>query len=55
MWTLIEKHSDIGDVVLDTFAGAATTLLAAKDSGRNYIGCEFDEEYFKKAKKRLDN
>jgi len=38
MWGLIEKHSDPGDIVLDTFAGAATALLAAKNSGRKYIG-----------------
>jgi len=53
MWGLIEKHSDPGDVVLDTFAGAATTLLAAKNSGRKYIGCELDEDYFDQAEKRL--
>ena len=53
MWTLIEKHSNPGDVVLDTFAGAATTLLAAKNAGRKYIGCELDQEYFDKAEKRL--
>jgi len=53
MWSLIEKHSETGDVVLDTFAGAATTLLAAKNSGRKYIGCELDEDYFDQAEKRL--
>ena len=54
MWVLIEKHSNAGDVVLDTFAGAATTLVAAKESGRKYIGCELDEEYFNKAVERLN-
>ncbi len=53
MWTLIEKHSSPGDVVLDTFAGAATTLLAAKNLNRGFIGCELDEEFFDKAEKRL--
>ena len=53
MWGLIEKHSDPGDVVLDTFAGAATTLVAAKNSGRKYIGCELDQEFFDKAVERL--
>ena len=53
MWTLIEKHSAPGDVVLDTFAGAATTLLAAKNLGRGYIGCELDEDFFDQAEKRL--
>ena len=53
MVCLIEKHSNLGDIVLDTFAGAATTLIAARAIGRNYIGCETDEEYFHKAEKRL--
>ncbi len=53
MQLLIEKHSNPGDVVLDTFAGAATTLLAAKNLGRGFLGCELDEEFFVKAEKRL--
>ena len=53
MQQLIEKHSNPGDVVLDTFAGAATTLLAAKNLGRGFIGCELDEEFFDKAEERL--
>ena len=53
MWALIEKHSNAGDVVLDTFAGAATTLIAAKNLQRKYIGCELDKEYYDKAEERL--
>jgi site-specific DNA-methyltransferase (adenine-specific) len=53
MHQLIEKHSNPADVVLDTFAGAATTLLAAKNLQRGFIGCELDEEFFDKAEKRL--
>lgn len=55
MQQLIEKHSNPNDVVLDTFAGAATTLLAAKNLGRGFIGCELDEDYFDQAEKRLFN
>ena len=53
MEELIRKHSNEGDVVLDSFAGAATTLLAAKNLLRGYIGCELDKDYFQKAEKRL--
>ena len=53
MKALIEKHSNAGDVVLDTFAGSAATLLAAKNLGRGFIGCELDEEFFDKAEERL--
>ena len=55
MEELIEKHSNKGDLVIDTFCGAATTLEAAHNTGRLYAGCEPDDEYYKKAKKRLDN
>ena len=55
MEELIEKHSNKGDLVIDTFCGAATTLEAAYNTGRLYAGCEPDDEYYKKAKKRLDN
>jgi len=51
---LVRKHSKPGDVVLDTFAGSGTTLAAAKEAGRRFIGCEKDEGYFIKAQERLD-
>jgi DNA modification methylase len=53
MEELIKKHSNTADVVLDTFAGAATTLLAAKNLQRGFIGCELDEQFFDKAEERL--
>ena len=53
MEELIETHSDEGAVVLDTFAGAGTTLQAAKNRGRVYLGCELDKEYFDKTEDRL--
>jgi len=53
MEALIKKHSKPADVVLDTFAGSAATLLAAKNLQRGFIGCELDEEFFDKAEERL--
>ena len=53
MEELVRKHSNENDVVLDTFAGAATTLVAAKNMNRQYIGCESDKECFDKAEERL--
>lgn len=53
---IIEKHSNVGDVVLDPFAGSFTTAVACKISNRNYICIEKNEEYFEIGKSRiLDN
>ena len=45
---LIKKHSNEGDVVLDTFLGSGTTAVAAKNMNRNYMGCEISKEYYDK-------
>ena len=51
---LIEKHSNIGDVVLDTFAGTGTTGHACLDLDRKFILIEKDENYYKLILKRLN-
>ena len=51
---LIEKHSDPGDVVLDTFAGSGTTAVAAHLAGREFRGCELDEETWEKSINRIE-
>lgn len=40
-------------VVLDPFNGSGTTGVVALQHGRNYIGCEINEDYIKLAKARL--
>ena len=40
--------------MLDCFAGSCTTGAAALSLNRDFIGCELDPDYFKKASKRLD-
>ena len=50
---LIQKHSNEGDIVLDCFAGSATTAIAAIKTNRKFTGCELDKEYFTKAKERI--
>lgn len=42
---LIRMFSFVGETVLDPFAGAGTTLLAAEHTGRNGIGYEINEEF----------
>ena len=52
---LILKHSNEGDIVLDPFAGSATTAIAAIHTNRKFIGCELDEKFFTKSKERIEN
>jgi site-specific DNA-methyltransferase (adenine-specific) len=42
-----------GGIVLDPFAGSGTTCMAAKKTGRNYIGIELEEEHAKIAEARV--
>ena len=42
-------------LVLDPFMGSGTTPLAAKITGRRYVGIEIDDVYYKIAKDRVDN
>lgn len=45
---LIKKHSNEGDLVLDTFLGAGTTAIACKNLSRKFKGCEISKEYYDK-------
>lgn len=48
------QHTTLeNQVVLDTFAGSGTTLVASKELNRKYIGFEISKEYVDIAKIRL--
>tara|TARA_Y100000816_G_C26094076_1_gene578623 strand:+ start:156 stop:977 length:822 start_codon:yes stop_codon:yes gene_type:complete len=51
--TLIEKHSNENDIVLDTFLGGGTTAIACKNKKRLCKGCEVSKEYYDKFMKLL--
>ena len=42
---LITNSTATGETVLDPFAGSGATLLAAAETGRHYVGFEFEDKY----------
>jgi len=51
---LIIKHSNKGDIVLDTFAGTSTTGIACIETERRFICVERDEKYYEISKQRIE-
>lgn len=49
----IQSWSNPGDVILDPFLGSGTTGVAALQLGRQFLGIEISEEYFKIAEARI--
>jgi len=50
---LIRMFSFVGDTVLDPFLGTGTTTVAAAKWGRDSVGFEVDDHYFKLAERRI--
>jgi len=53
MEMLIKYLTKEGDTILDPFMGSGTTGVACVNTGRNFIGIELDENYFKIAEQRI--
>lgn len=54
-YRVIKLYTDEGDIVLDPFLGSGTTVLAAVEANRKYIGIELMEQYADLARKRVLN
>ena len=52
---LIATYTKESDLVLDNCAGSGSTLIAAKNLNRNYIGIEKNPNYYKIIQERLKN
>ena len=51
--TLIGAFTKPGAVVLDPFCGSGSTLIAAQELGRRFIGIELDEQHHRTASSRI--
>ena len=51
---IIKAHTQPGEVVLDCFSGSGSTMIAAHNTGRSFVGCEVDSDYYNKSLERLD-
>ena len=51
---IIRASSNVGDIILDPFAGTFTTSFVAKQLGRKSVGIEIEEAYVKIGASRLE-
>ena len=52
---LVKKHSNVGDIVCDPFAGSSTTAISCIRNERSFIGTEINDEYYQKSLERINN
>lgn len=50
---LVKTYSNPGDTVLDSFLGSGTTAFVCAKTGRDCIGIEMNETYYKKSIERV--
>ena len=51
---LIKTYTNEGNIVLDNCMGAGSCGIACKNTNRDFIGIELDENYFNIAKERIE-
>ena len=52
---IISRYAKDGDKILDTHAGSGSCLIAAHDTGHEFMGFELDKYYYDKATERMEN
>ncbi len=51
----IKTYSNPGDTILDNCMGSGSTCIACINTDRKYIGIEFEEEYYNRAKQWIES
>ncbi len=52
---MVEALTSPGQIVLDPFCGLGSTLMAAEELSRSWLGCDLSRHYCQVAMKRLDH
>ena len=52
---LIKSYSNENDTILDFCMGSGSSIVACKNTKRDYIGIEMNKDIFEIAKKRITN
>lgn len=51
---ILANYAKKDDIILDTHAGSASSLVACREMGHRYVGFEIDPDYYALAKERVD-
>ena len=51
---ILDHYAKEGDTILDTHVGSGSSLIACKRRNLNYVGFEIDDDYYMKAKERIE-
>lgn len=51
---IILSSSNPNDTVLDCFSGSGSTAVSCIQNNRKFVGCEIDEEYYRKSMERIE-
>jgi site-specific DNA-methyltransferase (adenine-specific) len=52
---LIQTYTNAGETVLDFTMGSGSTGVGCAETGRRFVGIELDHDYYKIAKKRIED
>ena len=50
----LTNYAHEGDKILDTHVGSASSLIACKELGFDYVGFEIDKDYYDMAQARIN-
>ena len=50
---MLDKFAEDGMKIFDPFSGSGSFLVACKEKGFNFVGCELNKKYVEAANKRL--